>query len=119
LLFKGYKVGDLSVVYPVSRGLAPLLTTICAIFLFKENPTVIAFIGIICIIFGIFFLTGGMRAFRSKVNFLPVSYGVLIAMTISSYTLLDKAAVSVIMISPLILDYFNTLGRLYYLLQTL
>lgn len=112
LLFQGYKVGNLSVVYPVSRGLAPMLTVICAILLFNESPTVIAFIGITCIVLGIFFLTGGIKIFRNKESFLPVCYGILIGITISGYTLLDKAAVSVIMISPLILDYFNTIGRL-------
>ena len=104
LLFQGYKVGDLSIVYPVSRGFAPMVSTILAIYIFNESPTVIAFTGIICIIIGIFFLTGGMKVFKNKENLVPASYGVIIGLTIASYTLLDKAAVSLILISPIILD---------------
>ncbi len=112
LLFQGYKVGDLSIVYPVSRGFAPMLTTILAFYIFSESLSLVAYMGIALIIVGIFFLTGGLKIFSSKHNFVPVLYGVLIGITISGYTLLDKAVVSVIIISPIILDYLNTLGRL-------
>lgn len=53
-----------------------------------------------------------MKVFKSKENLAPAFYGVIIGLTIASYTLLDKAAVSLILISPIILDYFNTVGRL-------
>jgi len=112
LLFKGYRIGDLSVVYPISRGSAPMMTTICAIFLLNEELSALSFAGVVCIVVGIFLLTGGVRVFRSKENLLPIAYGLLIGITISGYTLLDKAAVSIMLISPLLLDYFNGLGRL-------
>src|SRR4051812_35203026 len=35
----GYRKGDLSVVYPLARGSAPLLSTIGAIILMNEQPT--------------------------------------------------------------------------------
>lgn len=112
LLFKGYRIGDLSIVYPISRGSAPMVTTIVAIFLLNEEMPAFAFVGVLFIVAGIFLLTGGIQSFRSKENMLPIVYGLLIGITISSYTLLDKAAVTIALISPLLLDYFNGLGRM-------
>lgn len=112
LLFKGYKVGDLSIVYPVARGFAPMLTTLLAVVIFSEKLAFMAYFGIACIILGIFLITGGTRIFKKKENLPAVFYGLVIAVAITSYTLLDKAAVSVVYIYPLILDYLNTLGRL-------
>jgi len=112
LLFKGYKVGDLSIVYPVARGSAPMMTVIIAAVLFNEKLSIIAYLGIILIIVGIFLLTGGLNIFKNKNNVLAISYGLLVGIAITSYTLLDKAIVSIVFIFPLILDYFNTIGRL-------
>src|ERR1700674_4689943 len=39
LLQRGYRVGDLSLVYPLARGTGPLLTTAVAILVLKEHPT--------------------------------------------------------------------------------
>src|SRR5690606_14656722 len=41
LLSMGYRVGDLSIVYPIARGTGPLLSTIGAILLFAERPTML------------------------------------------------------------------------------
>ncbi|MDM8533633.1 DMT family transporter [Clostridiaceae bacterium HSG29] len=112
LLFKGYKVGDLSIVYPVARGSAPMMTVIIASVLFNEKLSIIAYLGIIFIIVGIFLLTGGLNIFKDRNNLLAISYGLLVGIAITSYTLLDKAIVSIVFIFPLILDYFNTIGRL-------
>ena len=36
-LLKGYRVGDLTVVYPLARGSAPLLTALCAVLLGEDD----------------------------------------------------------------------------------
>ncbi|MFC4618497.1 EamA family transporter [Camelliibacillus cellulosilyticus] len=112
VLQKGYKVGDLSLVYPVARGTGPMLATVAAIFIYHEHPTTAVLIGTVLIITSVFFLSGGYKIFRSKGAFIPVGYGLAVGVIISGYTLLDKGTVSVLLISPLLLDYFCTVGRL-------
>ena len=39
LLLRGYRSGDLSVVYPLARGVGPMLSTLAAVALLGERPT--------------------------------------------------------------------------------
>jgi uncharacterized membrane protein len=57
-LLKGYQCGDLSLVYPLARGTGPFLSTILAIILYGERPSVPAFLGALLIAGGAFFLAG-------------------------------------------------------------
>lgn len=55
-LLKGYQCGDLSLVYPLARGTGPFLSTVLAIILYGERPSVPAFLGAVLIAGGAFFL---------------------------------------------------------------
>jgi drug/metabolite transporter (DMT)-like permease len=111
LLSRGYKVGDLSLVYPLSRGTGPMLSTIGAIFLLGERPTIVALMGAILITAGVFILTGNPFALTKKQNLPAVIYGLLTGLTIAAYTIWDKQAVSVVLIPPLILTWVSGLSR--------
>src|SRR5258706_1213308 len=52
LLNQGYRIGDLSLVYPVARGTGPLLATVAAILFLGERPSLIAVVGALLIIGG-------------------------------------------------------------------
>src|SRR5258706_3003976 len=52
LLNQGYRIGDLSLVYPVARGTGPLLSTVAAILFLGERPSLIAVVGALLIIGG-------------------------------------------------------------------
>ncbi len=52
-LAKGYERGDLSLVYPVSRGGAPILTALWAAFLFGETLPTFGIIGILLSVAGV------------------------------------------------------------------
>lgn len=54
----GYDRADLGVVYPIARGVGPLLTIVIAIFLLGERPTALAIIGALVILAGILVVTG-------------------------------------------------------------
>jgi drug/metabolite transporter (DMT)-like permease len=110
LLQKGYKIGDLSLIYPVARGTGPLIVAITAFFLYQEKLTTLGTTGIVFIIAGVFIITGGFQVLRGG-SLLPVGYGVLIGVMIAGYTLLDKGAVSVFAMSPLLLNYGSFLGQ--------
>lgn len=111
LLQKGYKTGDFSLVYPVCRGTGPLIVAVAAIFIYDEKLTTWGILGIALITFSIFVITGGLWAIRKSNTLVPLMYGLLIGVMIASYTLLDKGAVSVVLIPPLLLTYGGIVGQ--------
>jgi drug/metabolite transporter (DMT)-like permease len=114
LLTRGYRLGDLSLIYPLARGTGPALSTAAAIVLFGERPTPLAIAGAILVVGGVFVLTSAPRPQeRSPAHSRwAVTYGVLTGALIACYTLWDKRAVSVVLIPPLILDWGANFGRL-------
>ena len=112
LLQTGYRLGDLSLVYPLARGSGPMLATLTAIVLFGERPTPLALFGAFLVIAGVFLLTGGMTILRTRRAGPAVRFGLLTGVTIAAYTLSDKYAVSTLNVSPVLLDYGSHLGRL-------
>ncbi|MCY8836665.1 DMT family transporter [Bacillus atrophaeus] len=112
VLQKGYKIGDLSFVYPIARGTGPLITCILAVVIFNEKPTVFTFIGTFLILISILFFTGGIDKLKQTNSLAPVLYSLAVGVIIAGYTLLDKGAVSNFLIPPLLLDFCNTVGRL-------
>lgn len=110
-LFRGYRAGDFSLVYPLARGTGPLLSTLGAIVFLGEHPTLPALIGAILITGGAFFLTGGLSAIRSNKAGQAAFYGILTGIIIGTYTLWDTYAVSVVMLAPILQYYGSTIGR--------
>ena len=53
LLLRGYRAGDLSLVYPLARGTAPLLATAGAVALFHEHPTALSLTGALLVMAGV------------------------------------------------------------------
>ena len=102
LLSMGYRIGDLSIVYPVARGTGPLLSTIGAILLFAERPTSIMFSGTIVICVGVIILTGDPRSLSKSAAFPGVIYGILTGFVVAAYTLWDAYAMNQAAIAPLI-----------------
>jgi len=109
-LQRGYRVGDLSLVYPLARGTGPLLSTVGAIAFFGERPTPLALAGALVIVGAVFVLAGGRRASGGD-NGDAVVYGLLTGSVIAAYTLWDKHAVGVLLIPPLVLDWGTSLAR--------
>src|SRR5581483_9172190 len=112
ILQRGYRVADLSIVYPMARGTGPALSTLGAIALFGERPTVFAVAGAALIVVGVFIITSGRKhaSEREAIN-RGISYGALTGAFIATYTLWDKRAVSGVMIHPLLLDYASQIAR--------
>jgi len=111
LLDRGYRSGDLSVVYPLARGTGPLITIVCAVLLLQERPTPIAVTGALLIGGGAVALTGDPRKLRQSGNLHAVGFALLTGCMIASYTLVDKVAVAAWLIPPLVQDWAANLGR--------
>ena len=111
LLDRGYRSGDLSIVYPLARGTGPLITVLCAVLLLHEQPSAIAVGGALLIGGGAFLLTGDPRKLRESGNYHAVGFALLTGCMIASYTLVDKIAVWAWLIPPLVQDWASNLGR--------
>lgn len=111
LLEMGYRLGDLSVVYPVARGTGPLISAVVGITLLGERPSMLATLGIILMAVGIAAVTGDPRSLKSREAKQAVLVALLCGMTIASYTVLDKISVSRFGTPPLILDWGTNTGR--------
>lgn len=111
ILMQVYKIGDLSLVYPLARGTGPMFSTLVAILFLGERPTPIAVAGALLIAFGIYVLTGNPTQIKQEGALKGVAYALFTGLVIAGYTLWDKQAVSVILIPPLLLDWTNNFGR--------
>jgi drug/metabolite transporter (DMT)-like permease len=109
LLQRGYREGDLSLVYPLARGTGPLLSTLAALVIFSERPSALALAGGTVIIFAVLSLAGAGRGTRSEAGDRrrAVAFALFTGVAIASYTLWDKQAVGPLGIQP-ILYYWGT-----------
>ena len=119
MLQRGYRHGDLSVVYPLARGTGPLLSMVGAVLLLGERPTWLAVVGALLIIAGVFAIAGGPEMLRRRTAVSGVSYGLMTGLLIATYTLWDKYAVSAVLLAPLLLDYGSSFGRTLLLLPAI
>ena len=111
LLDRGYRSGDLSIVYPIARGSGPLITVLCAVLFLHEQPSAVAVAGALLIGGGAVALTGDPRKLRQSGNLHAVGFALLTGCMIASYTLVDKLAVWAFAIPPLVQDWAANLGR--------
>lgn len=90
LLMSSYQVGDFAAVYPLARGISPLLVTVAAVTVLGEQTSVPQLVGVaaVCGGLGLLFFAGG-RPQRGAGDGLAAVTGVVIA----TYTLLDGVGV--------------------------
>jgi uncharacterized membrane protein len=111
LLDRGYRSGDLSLVYPIARGSGPLITVLCAILLLQERPSAVAVVGALLICSGAVLLTGNLRRLRDRGSLPAVGFALLTGGMIASYTVVDKIAVAAYLVPPILQDWAANLGR--------
>jgi drug/metabolite transporter (DMT)-like permease len=110
-LQRGYRSGDLSVVYPLARGTGPLFSFIGAVLVLGERPSLLAGFGALLVSCGILLLSGGTSAFRNRAAHAGLFWGVLTGLIIASYTLTDGYSIRVLLLSPVVVDYAGNLFR--------
>ena len=118
-LLKGYRVGDLTVVYPLARGSAPLLTALCAVLLLDESLSALGVAGVLGVCGGVFLIAGGPALWRKSHDPLQrqrtlagVRWGLITGATIAAYSVIDGYAIKVLAIGPVIFDYLCNVLRL-------
>lgn len=112
LLQRGYRKGDLSLVYPTARSTGPLLATLFAVAVLGERLTPPILAGGLAIIAGVFFLTGGFRrAARAEHVTSSLAFGICAGLIIGTYTVWDAYTVRTLLVPPLILEYSSNILR--------
>jgi len=92
LVALAYRTGELSYAYPIMRGSAPPLTAVVAAVIVREPMSLGAWLGIALISAGILTLTGD--SWRSgRLHFATCGFGLLNAIVIVAYTLVDGIGV--------------------------
>jgi uncharacterized membrane protein len=110
-LQRGYRAGDLSVVYPLARGTGPLFSFGGAILVLHERPTVLAFGGALLVVCGIILISGGARIFSGDIGRAGLFWGTMTGLTIACYTVVDGYSIKVLLLSPILVDFAENLFR--------
>jgi drug/metabolite transporter (DMT)-like permease len=105
VLQAGYKRAELTVVYPVARGVGPLLTVIIAVTVLGERPGLPALAGGALVLAGITVVTTLKRQHSSRPLAGGLGYGAATGAMIAAYTLWDDHAVTDWHLAPLV--YFG------------
>ncbi len=111
LLQRGYRLGDLSLVYPLARGTGPILATAAAVAFLGERPGPVGLAGAGLIGGGIMLLATGRAGWRRPNAGRAALYALLTGVFIAAYTLWDKRAVTAAAIPPVLLDWGGNVGR--------
>jgi uncharacterized membrane protein len=110
-LVRGYRAGDLSVVYPLARGTGPLLSFVGAILILHEHVSVLSAGGALLITFGILLSSGGIDALRHRLDRAGLFWAVVTGLTIACYTLVDGYSVKGLLLSPFLVEYAGNVLR--------
>ena len=88
LLANAYRIAELSVVYPVARGVAPVLVLAAAVAVLGRSTSALQIAGVCLVAAGVLLVRGLRRGAGGA------AYGLAIAATIAGYTLVDKDGVA-------------------------
>lgn len=102
VLQTGYRRAELGVVYPVARGVGPLLTMLVALVVLGERPGAAAVVGGVVVLAGILVVATGQRSRSSERLVRGLTYGTATGVAIAVYTLWDNHAVVTWQLDPLV-----------------
>jgi uncharacterized membrane protein len=113
-LSQAYRYGDLSLVYPLARGSAPILVPLLAAIFLGERLSVVAAGGIALVVVGIVTISvpssawSGPHGLMATAGQLGTRYALLTGLVIATYSALDKRGVA--LVPPLLYGYVLFVG---------
>jgi uncharacterized membrane protein len=97
LLSAAYRRGDLSVVYPIARGTAPLIAVALGVGLLGERLGLAGSLGIVLLLVGFLVLQRPWRALRGHEGLDPsIAFALATGVTIATYSALDRVGTRLI-----------------------
>jgi len=96
-LAAAYARGDLSLVYPLARGSAPLLAVVIGVAVLGENLSSGSLAGVLCLLAGILLVARPWRALRKagREHRGAIGFALATGMTIAAYSAVDRIGVRV------------------------
>lgn len=96
-LSAGYRRGDLSLVYPIARGTAPLLSIAIGILLLHERLGLIASVGVAALVAGILLVARPWRAFQAagREHRGAIGFALATGVSIAAYSAVDRVGVRI------------------------
>ena len=111
-LQRGYRLGDLSVGYPIGRGTGAMLAALAGILLLGERPGIVGGAGILAIIAGVVMIGlpgrgshAGPSAPARANTAAAIGFALVTGVFIACYTIWDKYAVANLHTQPLLQGY--------------
>jgi drug/metabolite transporter (DMT)-like permease len=94
-LASAYRRGDLSLVYPLARGTAPLLAVAIGVGLLQERLGPIGFVGVACLLVGLLSLQRPWQYLRAsgRASSGAAGFALLTGITIAAYSAVDRVGV--------------------------
>jgi drug/metabolite transporter (DMT)-like permease len=108
----GYRLGDLSLAYPIGRGTGALLAALAGIVVLGERPSALGYAGIVAIVAGVVLI--GLPARGSRLTDPAeltasaagaVGFALITGLFIGCYTIWDKYAVANLHTEPVLQGY--------------
>lgn len=90
LLSAAYRRGDLSVVYPIARGSAPLLAVAIGVGLLGERLGPAGSLGVVALVAGFLVLQRPWRSLRSGRSDPAIAFALATGVTIATYSAIDR-----------------------------
>jgi drug/metabolite transporter (DMT)-like permease len=90
LLARAYRVADLSLVYPVARGLAPVFVLGGSVLVLARPASLESVVGVLLVAIGVVLV----RGIRAPARLSDVAMAVALSLLIAGYTLIDKQGVA-------------------------
>jgi drug/metabolite transporter (DMT)-like permease len=108
----GYRLGDLSLAYPIGRGTGALLAALAGVVLLGERPALVGYAGILAIVAGVVVIglpdrdsaRAGLAASRTGAA-RAVGFALATGLFIGCYTIWDKYAVATLHTEPVLQGY--------------
>jgi len=87
LIYHAYRLGDLSLVYPISRGVAPVLVALGAMVAVGETLSPMGWVGVLAVSAGVWLLAWG--ELRRGVSGAAAGLALLLGVVIAAYSVAD------------------------------
>ena len=116
-LVRGYSQGDLSLVYPLSRGSAPIFAVFLGAAVLAENLPVLGYFGILLMVAGVFVASQPIEQAKIKFGLVSivsdraVRWALASGLFIAIYSIFDKIAVSAT--KPLVYNWWVFVGNTF------
>jgi len=92
-LIEAYRAGDMSQVYPIARGSAPLLTALISTAWLGERLGLLGWVGLLCLVAGVMMLSLRGGGELARLDRRAVGFALFTALTVCAYSVIDGVGV--------------------------